>query len=496
MSLTRAVAWNTAVQVAGRVLGLGVSMAITAILTRHLGLATYGQMVAATTYIGLFIVLGDSGLYLVAVRRAAQEPDRRTVLLGNAFGLRLAIAFVPLALGYLLVQFVPTERFPIYVPAVKLAVAVLAVNGYLTLLNQFMMAVFRLHLRMDLAVLGEMIARLVTLAAVGVLVVVHGGLVGAVLALATGTFANFVYAWLVGRRFERFRPQLRRHLSVEMLRETAVLTAVTLLGLIHFRVDTLLLSVMRTAEEVGIYGVAYKVHEVLITFPGLFVGLLYPVFSKLSRDDPARLRHVFQRAFDVLVVTSIGAALMVFVLAPDLAILLGGPPAAHAMRILAFALPAVFVSLGFTHLLLAEARQRWLVPLYLLLVLTNVLGNVYAIHRWSYIGAASMTVVTEGLALTLLSLYWIGYRRLRLAPRSTVAVPLAIGIAALGAGAFAALGVGSDAAIPRVLVRLALAGGLTVAVYAAGILWLRILPREAWRSILPGARDEPSSSLP
>jgi O-antigen/teichoic acid export membrane protein len=73
LNLTRAVAWNTAIQVVGRVVGLAVSVALTAILTRHLGLADYGQFIAASGYVAVFTVLGDAGIYLVAVRRAAQE---------------------------------------------------------------------------------------------------------------------------------------------------------------------------------------------------------------------------------------------------------------------------------------------------------------------------------------------------------------------------------------------------------------------------------------
>ena len=494
MSLTRAVAWNTAIQVVGRLVGLAVSVALTAILTRHLGLADYGQFVAASGYVALFTVLGDAGIYLVAVRRAAQEPERRAELLGTALGLRLVLAFVPLLLAFVFVQFVPTQRFPTYALTLRLVVAILAVNGYITLLNQFLTAVFRLHLRMDLAVIGEMLARLVTLAVIGLVVLLHAGLVAAAAAFTAGTLANFIYAWNVGRRFETFRPQLDRRLSGEMLRESVVMTAVTLLGLLHFKVDTLLLWALRPPLDVGIYGVAYKAHEVLVTFPGLFVGLLFPVFSRLAREDPMRLRQVFQRTFDVLVTTSLGAALLVFVLAPDLAALLGGAAASRPMRILAFALPPVFVSLGFTHLLLAESRQRWLVPFYLVLVAANVGGNLVAIQRWSYMGAAGVTVATEGLAVVLLAGYWVQRRRMPLGPRSLLAVPLAAGLAALGAAIFAA--VPPAAGVPALVARLAVGSTLALGLYAAGVLVLGILPASTLRSLWPGAEADRSSTAP
>lgn len=493
MSLAQSVAWNTAVQVGGRIAGLLLSMLLTAILTRHLGLGTYGQMVAATTYVGLFTVLGDAGIYLVAVRRAAQEPARRAVLLGNALGLRLTLALVPLGLAWLMVQFVPSSRFPTYVPAVKLAVAILALNSYVTLLNQFLIAVFRLHLRMELAVLGEMLARVVALGGTLLVVALDGGLLAAVTALTAGTLANFFFAWGVARRFERFRPRFDGPLLRDMLRESMVLGVVTLLGLVHFKIDTLLLSVLRSAEEVGVYGVAYKLHEVLVTFPGLFVGLLYPLFARFATEDPGRLRQIFQRAFDVLLLSSVAAALLVWVLAPHLAVLLGAPAAARPMRILAFALPPVFLGLGFTHLLLAEARQKSLVWLYAVLVAANVAGNLFAIQRWSYIGAAGMTVGTESLALACLLAYWVGRRRWRLALRSVLGIPLAIGIAALVAPWVPSAMEPLD--LRARCVHLSVAGVATLALFAGGVLAFRILPIAVLRTLLPGSGRTSDTAL-
>jgi O-antigen/teichoic acid export membrane protein len=482
LSLARIVAWNTAVQVGGRLVGLLASMAFTALLTRHLGLATYGQMVAGATYVAMFTILGDAGLYLVAVRRAAQEPERRAHLLGTALTLRLVLAFVALALAVLSVQFVPS-RFPTYEPVLKLAVVLLAVNAYLTLLNQFLIAVFRLHLRMDLAVLGEVLARVVMLIATLLVVWLDGGLLAAVAAMGSGTLTNFLYGWAVSRRFEKFHPQVDVPLMRQLLAESMVLAVVTLLGLVHFKVDTLLLSVLRQPDEVGVYGVAYKVHEVLITFPGLFVGLLFPVFSRLATEDAARLQLVFQRAFDVLLMAGLGAALLVDVSAPQLAALLGAPAAATPMRILALALPAIFLSLGFTHLLMAEARQRWLVPLYLLLVLVNIGANWIFIRRYSYLGAAGVTVGTETLALVVLAGYWLGKRRWRIALRSLWAVPLGIGVAALGrVGEAHAPAVDS---VPQRVGLLVASVGLALVLYGGAILALRLLPAATVRALLP-----------
>jgi len=489
VSLTRLLAWNTLVQIGGRLVGLLVSIAFTALLTRHLGLATYGQLVAASTYVALFVILGDAGLYLVTVRRAAQDTERRAAILGTSFVLRALLPIAPLGIACALVRLIPGTRFANWEGVLFGAVVLLAVNAYLTLFGQFYVAIFRLHLRMDLAVAGEFLSRLVLLGATLAVVAWDGGLLAAVGAMTLGTLTQFIYGWIVTRRFEHFTPRLDRPLARAMLIESVPLAAVTLLGLVHFKVDTLLLSILQPAHDVGVYGVAYKVHEVIISFPGLFVGLLFPVFSRLAQQDPARLRIVFQRTFDVLALASVGVALFVYVAAPRLALVLGAEMASRPMRILAMALPPIFLSLGFTHLLLAESRQRWLVPLYAFLVLVNVAANVVLIRRFSYLGAAAVTVGTETLSLLILAAHRLGRQRWRLGLRSLWGVPIAIAIAWSLHGVAPAGPPGTP--FMSHLLALAAISLAAMGLYAGCVLGLRVLPIAVVRSLLP-RRGEPA----
>src|SRR5262245_51118978 len=357
VSLARTVAWNSGVQVGGRLVGLLASLFFNALLIRHLGIATFGQFTAASVYVGLFMILGESGLYLVSVRRAMQEPELRGRILGTALGLRLLWTCIPLGLAFAIAQCIPVQRFPTYQPVVKLVIGIVAFNEYIRLLSQFLTAVFRMHLRMDLAVIGEVGSRLVALA--GILLVVHsgGGLVSVALAFLAANAVNLAYAWVMAQRLERFRPQLHRPVVGSLLRESVVVAGVLVLSLLRLQVGTFLLSLLRPAEDVGVYGVAIKVHEVLVTFPGLFIALLYPVLSRLASEDATKLRHTFQRTFDVMVLAGVVVALEIVLLAPHITAVLGETRATLPLRILALSLPSVFVGMSFSHLLLAEGRQ-------------------------------------------------------------------------------------------------------------------------------------------
>ncbi len=497
MSLARAVAWNSLVQVGGRAVGLVASLAFNAILIRHLGIATFGQFTAASVYVVLFMILGESGLYLVSVRRAMQEPALRGRILGTALGLRLLWTLVPLGLAFVGAQFIPAERFPTYQPAVKLAIGVLALNEYVRLLCQFLTAVFRMHLRMDLAVTGEVGSRLVALFGILLVAETGGGLLAVAAAFLAANAANLAYAWFAARRLESFRPRLDRPLVASLLRESVVVAGVLVLSLLRLQVGTLLLSLLKPAEDLGIYGVASKVHELLVTFPGLFIALLYPVLSRLASEDLEKLQRTFQRTFDVMLLAGVGVALEILVLAPHVAAILGEPRAAAPMRILALSLPAVFLGMSFSHLLLAEGRQALILRLYAVLAAVSLAGNWLLIPHFSYHAVAATSAVMETCVLLCLAAYWIALRGLRLDLRMLWSLPLAT-----------AIGLATDFLGRRVLPTselslgwrvavLVLGGGLVLVLFAGAAWRCGLLQAELLRALrpsVPGAAPETTAT--
>jgi O-antigen/teichoic acid export membrane protein len=486
MSLARAVAWNTLVQIVGRLVGLLASIALTALIIRHLGTATYGQYTAASAYVSLFMILGEFGLYLVAIRRASQEPEQRARILGTALGLRLTWTLVPLGIAVLGAQLIPSERYPTYASVVKSTIAILALNEYVRLLCQFLTGVFRMHLRMELAVVGEVGSRVLALLGVGLVAQSGGGLRWVAAALLVANSANLAWAWLMSQRLERFRARLDSPLVRQLAREAVVVAGVLILSLLRGQIGILLLSLMRPSEEVGIYGVAIKVYEVLITFPGMLIALLYPVLSRLASEDRERLRRIFQRTFDVMLLAATGLCLLVEVLALQIAAILGEPRASQPMRILVLALPGAFVGMSFTHLVLAEGRQGLILRLYLLLAIASTAANVFLIPRVSYMGVGSTLVATETTVMLTLAVYWTRIRDLNLQLRTLWSLPIAVVIGWLAHRLAAAWIDSPELDLQwRLLVVVGL-GCVIAASYVAAVLGLRLVQMDVIRSLLPG----------
>src|SRR5881396_3408104 len=101
MTLARRVAWNTIAQAAARVGTLALSVLVTVLLTRHLGVSGYGVYVTVTVFVPFFVLLFDAGVTTLVVRSLSIEPER-TGLFREALGLRIVIAFPVALLAYVL----------------------------------------------------------------------------------------------------------------------------------------------------------------------------------------------------------------------------------------------------------------------------------------------------------------------------------------------------------------------------------------------------------
>ena len=87
-AVSRRVASNTAVQIAGKVAVLLMAAASIAVLTRYLGPGDYGRFTLALMYMQLFAVLADAGLFMTVVRDISKRPERTEELVGNTLALR------------------------------------------------------------------------------------------------------------------------------------------------------------------------------------------------------------------------------------------------------------------------------------------------------------------------------------------------------------------------------------------------------------------------
>lgn len=399
---------GTVVSAAGRVIGTVLSIGTVALITRALivvagpeaGVAAYGTYATVLAYSMMFSILADGGLYLVFTREASRRNAEEVALLENAWRLRFltsAGAYV-IAVGVaLLLPYSRVVRFGI----------LLAMSGVVCQLgSQLLLGVFQKRLQLLPPALAEISGRVVQFAATALAAATHAGIFAFLVAFVAGTLTTLLWnicgaARLIPFRLHgRWEPLRARFL----VREAWPLGLSLVLSMIFFKVDSVLLSLLRPAADVALYALPYKILESLLFFPAMVGGMLLPVFSRALRDGPHGLAQPLRAAVDFFLVSAIPIVALLYFGSPRIIQLLGGPaylPSVAVLRVLSFALGVLFLGNLFGNAVFALGGQRSLLAVYVFLTIFNVGVNLFVIPRYSYMGAAWTTLATEFLSVVL-----------------------------------------------------------------------------------------------
>ncbi|MGA2667113.1 MAG: flippase [Patescibacteria group bacterium] len=409
MSYTRAVAYNTLVQIIGKVITTIISLFLVAALTRYLGVSGYGQYTTIFAFVQFFAVMADFGFFWILVREIAKPGTDVDTTASNILTLRTIIGILVFTLSFLIGIFIPQYA------AFKWGIGVVALASLFLSLNSTYVGIFQNRLRMDKAAITDASSRAIILIITLYLIKLHLGLSSILWAYTVGNFINFAMSAYLGRVFIRFRLRFDFDYWRKLFAEAVPMGIVLVLGLIYFKIDTFMLSLMRTSRDVGIYGPPYKVLEILLLLPAMFMGNVFPIVTKYIYQNDERLAGAIQKSFNFLVILGLPIILGVIFTATRIIRIVAGenfvkahtiPPvfglaatSPTALQILVIAICLSFISSMFGYLIIAVGKQAKLIAPYLFLVVFNVGMNLILIPRISYIGAAIDTVLTEVLVL-------------------------------------------------------------------------------------------------
>jgi O-antigen/teichoic acid export membrane protein len=168
--------------------------------------------------------------------------------------------------------------------------------------------------------------------------------------------------------------------------------------------DTVILSLNRSPEEVGWYKAAYNLTQRFLFIPLAVVTPLTPQMSRHFGLSKERVHQTFNSVFKFMAVVSMPIGVGISVLAQPIVLFLYGEvylPSVPVLAILIWTIPLLSLSWMFGSLTTASDKEKKAVRVYFLAFLLNLCTNLFVIPRYGYIGAAVTTVTTEAAALVM-----------------------------------------------------------------------------------------------
>ena len=380
--------WLTAARLGGKVLALPLVI----ILARYLGPKEFGHWALITSLVVILSTVADGGFQVLTIRDLSPSPGKSWDYFKKSLSVRMILTLLA---GIFLVVWgvtVEAERAPLWM--FGLGVILLVDDG----LIRAGQAVLSARERMGATSIVSLAQALGATLLIGALLLVGGGLFSAVSGLALVNLgAAALILWLC-RPF-LFRESTEELSAWRLLAKAFPYGLLTILTIIYFRIDVVMLSAMRGSQEAGLYNAALRLFDAGLIIPTALAGALFPVMSRqLARRENQGLIVSHSRAIHLLALVGLPAAVGGWVYADWLTGLFYGPdygPAGPVLALLSLGWVLFFINIPLGNLLAASEMMSKFIPFAAANTGLNVVMNFVLIPGHGAVGAVIATLVCE-----------------------------------------------------------------------------------------------------
>lgn len=409
MAIARKIAYNVIFNVITKILSTILALVGIGFITRYLGTNGFGDYSTVLAFFAFFGAIADLGLYTITAREISRPDADEKKILGNAFALRMISSATVFLLTPILVFFLP------YSHDVKLGILIAAASFVFSSTYMVLNGVFQKNLAMDKVAGAEVLGKLIQIIVIILAVKNNLGFTTIVLSILASMIFNFTVVLLLVGKYIPLKLQFDFAYWKKFLKEAIPLGISAIVVFAYFKMDTILLSILKTNTEVGIYNAAYKVIENISFFPAMIMGLVFPMFSRHIFSDKKQFVYLANETFKVFLILVVPLVIGALFLSEGIIHLIGGDAfseAANTLRILIFALAFIFFGGFFNNILIAANHQRKLLWAFAACAIFNIVANLIFIPIFSYTASAVISASTELLVAAMsfgLTLKYVNY---------------------------------------------------------------------------------------
>lgn len=374
-------------------------------IARKLGDENFGKLSFAYSFAGICFIVADFGLSTILIRNVSRQKELTREYVGNILALKAVLSLICISVIGIFILFTdyPTD-----------VITILVIFGgvmFFKALVDFFCAVLNAHERMDIEALIKGANHiLLFLSGIVILVLGHGLFVLTNIFFAVYLISSIIGFYMVYVTIVEIRPCLNLSFWKYILRESLPLALTVIFTVIYFKIDIVMLSLIRgDNSEIGWYAAAMRLIELVGVLPALIVSALFPIVSSLYKESLDSLKNVFKASFRYLLAIALPIAVGILLLSERLIFAIYGKEyfkTIPALKILAIALIFIFVNYILMNILVAVNRQKTNAIMAGTCVLVNIALNLCLIPHYGYLGAGTATVVTE-IVLFAFGLYYV-----------------------------------------------------------------------------------------
>ncbi|MDD2807282.1 MAG: flippase [Patescibacteria group bacterium] len=428
MTEIKKIAHNTIIQLLGKTITVAMALIGFGAMTRYLGQEGFGYYTTIYGFLAVFGILVDLGLQMTTTQLISDPNENESEILSNALSLRLVASLIFLGIAPLVIIFFP------YPTIIKAGTIVAAIGFVFSSLVSTLTSYFQKHLIMHKLAIAEVVAKIIYLAGILLAIYFNLGLIAVIAAITLDSLLTLAILLYFADKKIKLKFEINQTVWKKILSQTWPIALTIALNLIYFKGDIIIMSLTRTQAEVGLYGAPYRVLDVLINTVYIFLGLILPILATaVAIKDFNKLKTTIQSAFDFLMMLAIPMVVGGYFLGRPLMALIAGADfiiSGDIIKILLIATATIFIASLFGYAVVALNAQKQMIKFYFINAVVSIIGYLIFIPRYSYWGAAWMTVFTEGFILVTAS--YVLYKKISFLPKINLVAKIIVAAAVMG----------------------------------------------------------------
>ena len=411
LSTVQRVAKNTSIIIVGNVIFRIISLFVIIYLARYLGTAEFGKYSFVFAYLAFFGILTDLGLNTILVREMSRNSAITPKLIGNAYIIRwiLTVFAIVLSIAVITLMSYPADT----TTYIYIAAFILLFQSF----TGFYSTIFQTNLRMEYDIFGKLIFRVLSAGLILCIIFAKGTLLHIMIALIFSEMVKTLISYSFSRKFVKPQFTIDFGLWKYLFKEALPLALSSVILVIYYQIDMVMLSIMQGDVAVGIYSAAHKLFDPLLLIPNALMMSLFPIMSEAFKTSNDRLIKSYRLSLKYLLIIALPIAIGITLVADKVILLIYGAEFANSttvLQILIWGLLFIFPNSIMLNLLISIDKQKLHTYSMGLCVIANVTLNLLLIPILSYNGAAIATLVTN-VVLLIASFYFIS-RYLQVTP--------------------------------------------------------------------------------
>lgn len=373
-----------------------------AYIARYLGPVGFGEYSFIITYFFFFGALTAFGIIKVVVRDLSKDSTQKDEIIGKTLSTKILISIFALIISILVIKLMNYSdhtRILVYIASITILLKGIADTYSL---------IFVTYLKMIYIQISNLVSSLAYILLVVFIITSKGDILYIVIGLVIRDIINTSLIFYFSKKFIRPRFVFDVSYAKKLVLTSVPVGLALLFRTVYYRIDVIMISIMKSNRDVGYYSAAYNLLKGLEMIPTAFMLTLYPIMSYYFDTANEKLSELYEKSFKLFFIISLPIAIGTTVFSNEIIRLIYGDkflPSALSLSVLIWAMVFSFSNNIFSNLLISMNKEKFTMYVSGLLGLVNIILNLAVIPTYSFVGASATTTFTEALGAVIFYAY-------------------------------------------------------------------------------------------